>query len=62
MECVDLWKHDGVLSRLMAQNKTKHPLALSRVEPRVTKFDKVPMSLIQDESLIFQDALVTVKN
>ena len=29
--------------RLMAQNKTKHPLALSRVERRVTKFDKVPM-------------------
>ena len=29
--------------RLMAQNKTKHPLALSRVETRVTKFDKVPM-------------------
>ena len=29
--------------RLMEQNKTKHPLALSRVEPRVTKFDKVPM-------------------
>ena len=25
--------------RLMEQNKTKHPLALSRV----TKFDKVPM-------------------
>ena len=29
--------------RLMEQNKTKHPLPLSRVEPRVTKFDKVPM-------------------
>ena len=29
--------------RLMEQNKTKHLLALSRVEPRVTKFDKVPM-------------------
>ena len=29
--------------RLMEQNKTKHPLALSRVEPRVTKFNKVPM-------------------
>ena len=30
--------------RLMEQNKTKHPLAfLSRVEPRVTNFDKVPM-------------------
>ena len=29
--------------RLMEQNKTKHPLALSRVEPRVTKFDKVTM-------------------
>ena len=29
--------------RLSEQNKTKHPLALSRVEPRVTKFDKVPM-------------------
>ena len=29
--------------RLMEQNKTKHPLSLSRVEPRVTKFDKVPM-------------------
>ena len=29
--------------RLMGRNKTKHPLALSRVEPRVTKFDKVPM-------------------
>ena len=32
--------------RLMEQNKTKHPLALSKVvkvEPRVTKFDKVPM-------------------
>ena len=28
---------------LMEQNKTKHPLALSRVESRVTKFDKVPM-------------------
>ena len=41
--CVGLWKHNGVLSRLMAQNKTKHPLALSRVEPKVTKFDKVPM-------------------
>ena len=40
---VGLWKHNGVLSRLMEQNKTKHPLALSRVEPRVTKFDKVPM-------------------
>ena len=24
-------------------NGTKHLLALSRVEPRVTKFDKVPM-------------------
>ena len=42
-ECVGLWKHNGVLSRLMEQNKTKHPLALYRVEPRVTKFDKVPM-------------------
>ena len=31
--------------RLMEQNKTKHPLALSRVEPRVTKFDKVLMFL-----------------
>ena len=41
--CVGLWKHNGVLSRLMEQNKTKHPLALSRVEPGVTKFDKVPM-------------------
>ena len=41
--CVGLWKHNGVLSRLMEQNKTKYPLALSRVEPRVTKFDKVPM-------------------
>ena len=41
--CVGLWKHNGVLSRLMEQNKTKHLLALSRVEPRVTKFDKVPM-------------------
>ena len=41
--CVGLWKHNGVLSRLMEQSKTKHPLALSRVEPRVTKFDKVPM-------------------
>ena len=41
--CVGLWKHNGVLSRLMEQNKTKHPLASSRVEPRVTKFDKVPM-------------------
>ena len=41
--CVGLWKHNGVLSRLMEQNKTKHSLALSRVEPRVTKFDKVPM-------------------
>ena len=41
--CVGLWKHNGVLSRLMEQNKTKHPLALSRVEPRVTKFNKVPM-------------------
>ena len=29
--------------RLMEQNKTKYPLSLSRVEPRVTKFDKVPM-------------------
>ena len=29
--------------RLMGQNKAKHPLALSRIEPRVTKFDKVPM-------------------
>ena len=30
--------------RLMEQNKTKNPLALiSRVEPRVTKFHKVPM-------------------
>ena len=38
---------------LMEQNKTKHPLALSRVKPRVT---------IQDESLIFPDALDTVKN
>ena len=28
---------------LMEQNKTKHPLALSRVKPRVTKCDKVPM-------------------
>ena len=42
-ECVGLWKHNDVLSRLMEQNKTKHPLALYRVEPRVTKFDKVPM-------------------
>ena len=41
--CVGLWKHNGVLSRLMEQNKTKHSLALSRVEPRVTKFDKVPI-------------------
>ena len=41
--CVGLWKNNGVLSRLMEQNRTKHPLALSRVEPRVTKFDKVPM-------------------
>ena len=64
MGCDGLWKHNGVLSRLMEQNKTKHPLALSdRVEPRVTKFDKVPINvLIQDESLIFQDALETVKN
>ena len=62
--CIGLWKHNGVVSRLMEQNKTKHPLALSRVEPRVTKFDKVPMFyiVIQDESLIFQDALDTVKN
>ena len=29
--------------RLMEQNKTKLPLALSRVEPGITKFDKVPM-------------------
>ena len=29
--------------RLREQNKTKLPLAFSRVEPRVTKFDKVPM-------------------
>ena len=29
--------------RLMKQNKTKNPLALSRVEPRVIKFQKVPM-------------------
>ena len=28
---------------LMELNETKHPLALSRVESRVTKFDKVPM-------------------
>ena len=41
--CVGLWKHNGVLSRLMEQNNTKHPLALSRVEHGVTKFDKVPM-------------------
>ena len=41
--CVGLWKHNGVLSRLMEQNKTKHLLALSRIEPRVTKFDKVRM-------------------
>ena len=41
--CVGLRKHNGVPSRLMEQNKTKHPLALSRVAPRVTKFDKVPM-------------------
>ena len=41
--CIGLWKHNGVLSRLMEQNKTKHLLALSRVERRVTKFDKVPM-------------------
>ena len=27
--------------RLMDQNKTKHLLALSRVQPSVTKFDKV---------------------
>ena len=54
---VGLWKHNGVLSRLMEQNKTKHPLTLSRVEPRVTKFDR-----LEDESLIFQDALDTVKN
>ena len=40
--CVGLWKHNGFLSRLMEQKKTKHPLALW-VEPRVTKFDKVPM-------------------
>ena len=45
----------------MAQNKTKHPLALSRVELRVTKFDKVNV-LSQDESLLFQDALDAVKN
>ena len=25
------------------KTKTKHPLALSRIEPRVTKFDNVPM-------------------
>ena len=31
--------------RLMEQNKTKHLLALSRFELRVTKFDKVPMFL-----------------
>ena len=61
MGCVGLWKHNGVLSRLMEQNKTKHPLALSRVELRVTKFDKVNV-LIQDESLLFQDTLDTVKN
>ena len=41
--CVGLWKHNGVLSRLMEQNKTKQLLALSSVDPRVTKFDKVPM-------------------
>lgn len=29
--------------RLMEQNKTRHPLALSRVEPRITKFDRVSM-------------------
>ena len=29
--------------RLMEQNKTKHPLALSRAEPRVTKFGNVRM-------------------
>ena len=40
---VGLWKHSGVLSRLMEQNKTKQLLALSSVDPRVTKFDKVPM-------------------
>ena len=41
----------------------KHPLSLvlSRVELRVTKFDKVNV-LIQDESLLFQDTLDTVKN
>ena len=32
--CVGLWKHNGVLSRSIEQTKTKHPLALSRVEPR----------------------------
>ena len=41
--CDGLWKHNAVPSRLMEQNKTKHPLALPRVQPRVTKFDKVPM-------------------
>ena len=36
--------------RLMEQNKTKHPLALSRVEPRVAKFDNYSSNvLIQDE-------------
>ena len=39
----------------MEQNKTNHPLALSRVEPSSNV-------LIQDESLIFQDALDAVKN
>ena len=43
MGCVGLWKHNSVLSRLMEQNKTKQLLALSSVDPRVTKFDKVPM-------------------
>ena len=43
VECIGLWKHNGVLCRLMEQNKTKHPLALSRVEPRVAKSDEVPM-------------------
>ena len=38
--------------RLMEQNKTKHPLALSRVEPRVTKFDKVPMFYSQTRSSV----------
>ena len=48
--CLKLFRWDalvygsnGILSRLMEQNKTKHPLAVSRVEPRVTKFNKVPM-------------------